>query len=112
LRPELIIARQEILTRQMNLTLQKNAMLPDLRLAATHTTIGLGSRLDGNGTFIDANGDPVTANALRSLTSTHFNSWTVGLNLNVPLGFRYERAQVRDARLALAQSYLALKSNE
>jgi outer membrane protein TolC len=112
LRPELLIARQEILIKQKNLTLQKNSQLPDLRLQASHTTVGLGSRLDGSGTFIDANGDPVTNNALRSLVGTHFNDWTVGLALNVPLGYRYEYAQVRDARLALAQSYLALKTSE
>ncbi len=111
-RPELVIARQDILAKQMNLTLQKNALLPDLRLQATHTTIGLGSRLDGNGTFLDANGDAVTSNALRSLASHQFNNWQVGLNLNVPLGFRYERAQIRDARLALTQSYLLLKNEE
>ncbi len=112
LRPELVMARQDIMTKQMNLTLRKNEMLPDLRLQATHTTIGLGSRLDGNGTFLDANGDAVTSNALRSLTSSHFNNWQVGLNLNIPLGFRHEAAQIRDARLALTQSYLALKNHE
>lgn len=112
LRPELLIARQEILVKQKNLTLQKNSLLPDLRLQATHTTVGLGSRLDGNGTFLDASGDPVTNNALRSLSGTHFNNWTVGLTMNVPLGYRQEYAQVRDARLALTQSYIALKTSE
>jgi hypothetical protein len=112
LRPELLIARQEIVVRQKNLILQKNSLLPDLRLQATHTTVGLGSRLDGSGTFLDANGDPVTNNALRSLVGSHFNNWTVGLTLNVPLGYRYEYAQIRDARLALTQSYLALKNSE
>jgi hypothetical protein len=112
LRPELLIARQEILVKQKNLTLQKNALLPDLRLQATHTTIGLGSRLDGSGTFLDANGDPVTNNALRSLLGTHYNNWTVGLTMNVPLGYRYEYAQIRDARLALTQSFIALKNSE
>lgn len=112
LRPELVMARQDIMTKQMQLTVRKNEMLPDLRLQATHTTIGLGSRLDGNGTFLDANGEAVTNNALRSLTSSHFNSWQVGLNLNVPLGFRHEAAQIRDARLSLMQSYHALKNHE
>ena len=112
MRPELLIARQEILVKQKNLTLQKNALLPDLRLQATHTTVGLGSRLDGNGTFFDANGEQVTNNALRSLAEHRFNNWTVGLTMNVPLGYRYEHAQIRDARLALTQSYLALKTSE
>lgn len=112
MRPELLIARQDIIAKQMNLALQKNQSLPDLRLAATHTTVGLGSRLDGNGTFIDANGVPTTNNALRSLVGSHFNNWTVGLNMTVPLGYRFELAQVRDAQLALTQSYVLLKNHE
>lgn len=112
LRPELLIARQEVVVKQKNLLLQKNALLPDLRFQATHTTVGLGSRLDGSGTFLDANGDPVTNNALRSLVGTHYNNWTVGLTMNIPLGYRYEYAQIRDARLALTQSFLALKTTE
>ena len=100
------------MVKQKNLTLQKNTLLPDVRLQATHTTVGLGSRLDGNGTFLDANGDPNTDNALRSLLEHRFNNWTVGLTMNVPLGYRYEYAQIRDARLALTQAYIALKTSE
>ena len=111
-RPELILARQEVKAKQWNLQLQKNFMLPDLRFQATHTTLGLGSRLDGSGTFLDANGQPVTSNALRSLVGSHYNDWTVGLTLNVPLGFRHEHTQLRDARLQLAQAYALLKSQE
>ena len=111
-RPELILARQEVKARQWNLVVQKNFMLPDLRLQATHTTVGLGSRLDGSGTFLDANGLPVTSNALHSLAGGHFNDWTVGLTLNVPLGFRHEHAQLRDARLQIAQAYATLKNQE
>src|SRR5205085_11126072 len=109
-RPELILARADLKSRQFNLVVQKNFMMPDLRLQATHTTVGLGSRLDGSGTFLDANGQPVTSNALRSLVGSHFNDWTVGLTLNVPLGFRHEHAQLRDARLQIAQAYALLKN--
>lgn len=112
LRPELLLARQDLKARQWNIVLQKNFMLPDLRFQATHTLVGLGTRLDGGGTIADANGDPVTSNALRSLVGAHYSDWTVGLNLSVPLGYRREHANLRDARLQLAQGYVLLKNQE
>ncbi len=112
LRPELVIAREELQARHLQLRAQKNSLLPDLRFQATHTTVGLGTRLDGDATFINAAGQPQTTNALQSLTGTHFNNWTVGLNLNVPIGYRAEHAAVRQSRLELAKSYHVLKDQE
>src|SRR5262249_19748367 len=62
-------------------------------------------RLDGTGTLR-------SDNALRDLASDHFTNWTAGVQLAVPLGFRQEHAALRQARLALAQSYLVLKDQE
>lgn len=112
LRPELVMARQDIKAKHYNLIAQKNTFLPDLRFQATYQLNGLGSTLSGNGTVLDANGDPITNNALRSLVSNQFTSWTTGLTLNVPIGYRYEHAKVRDARMQLAQSYILLKTQE
>jgi outer membrane protein TolC len=111
LRPELILARQDLKAKQFALTAAKTLLKPDLRLQATYSLVGLGSRLDGNGTFEGANG-PQTTNSLRSLTSGDFVNWTVGLTMNMPIGFRNELAQVRQARLALAQAYAILKDQE
>jgi outer membrane protein TolC len=102
LRPELIMARQEVKTRQLNLIEAKNNLLPDLRAFATYDINGIGNRLDGaqiNNTF-------------RSLASDHFNNWQLGLNLNYPFGYRQAYASVRIARLQLAQSYALLKEQE
>ena len=43
LRPELTLAREELKARQLNLITQRNFLQPDLRLAATYSTVGLGS---------------------------------------------------------------------
>jgi outer membrane protein TolC len=102
LRPELIMAREELKIRQMNLIVQKNALLPDLRSFANYDINGIGTRLDGAG----------TNNAFRSLASNHFNNWEVGLAFQVPIGFRAAHAGVRRARLELAQSYALLKEQE
>src|SRR5262249_10413181 len=102
LRPELYIARQEVKVNQFNLILQKNTLLPDVRLIANYDVNDIGTRLDGP----DAN------NALRNLASNHFHNWTVGVRANVPLGFRFANSNVRIARLNLARSFDVLVYEE
>src|SRR5207302_10829859 len=53
-----------------------------------------------------------SSDLFKSLSSAHFNDYAVGLNLSVPLGFRFEHASVRTARLQLAQAYYVLKDQE
>jgi outer membrane protein TolC len=102
-RPELILARQEVKAAQMNLTLQKNSLLPDLRFAATYDINSIGSRLDGP--------DP-TLNAFRSLPDNHFNNWSAQLRLTMPIGWRNAHANVRIAQLEVARAYETLADNE
>lgn len=112
LKPELVLARQNLRLAQYNLIVAKNFLKPDLRAFAQYQPAGFGTSLDGTGTFVDGAGTTRTANAWRSLVSDHFNDWSVGLTLNIPLGYRVENAAVRQGRLALAQSYLLLKDQE
>jgi outer membrane protein TolC len=105
LRPELILAREEVRATQLNLLSTRNSLLPDLRFTSTYNINGIGSQLDGAGA------DPNT-NALRSLAGDHFNSWSVGLTLNMPIGYRNAHANLRIQRLGLARSYQVLRDNE
>ncbi|MFL5241856.1 MAG: TolC family protein [Gemmataceae bacterium] len=102
LRPELVIARQDLKFRQLDLINQKNLLLPDLRFLSTYDVNALGSRIDG----------PDPNNAFRNLASDRFNNWSVGLQLNVPLGFRDANSAVRVARLNLMRSYNTLRDQE
>jgi outer membrane protein TolC len=111
-RPELVLARENVRYQQYQLAIQKNLLKPDLRFFANYIPTGFGTTLNGTGQFISGTGTPVTSNALQSLASDHFNNWTIGLNMNVPIGFRFEHAAVRNARLALAQSFWLLKDQE
>ena len=86
----------------MNVIVQKNGLLPDLRAFFSYDLNSIGSRLDG----------PDTNNAFRNLASNGFNDWTVGLRLQVPLGYRIAHAQLRQAQLQLARSYEVLHDNE
>jgi outer membrane protein TolC len=106
LRPELILARQELKFRQLDLINTKNLLLPDLRFAAAYGLTGLGGRLDGP----DTTGPD--ANAFRSLAADKFTDWSVGLRLNMPIGYRDAHAQTRVARLNLARSYLVVRDQE
>jgi outer membrane protein TolC len=113
LRPELIALRQEVKLRQLDMELQKNFLKPDLRFVSRYGISGLGSTLTGPGTEFDATtGQFRPAAALRNLATTNFSDWNLGLTLNVPLGYRYEHASLRRARLALAQAGAALASEE
>jgi outer membrane protein TolC len=108
LRPELILARQEVKFRQFDLISQKNLLKPDLRFFASYDMNGLGTRLDGP----PAAPGNTNGNALASLTDNIFNSWQLGFRLDVPIGFREAHAAVRQARLNLSRSYLQLKDQE
>ena len=118
LRPELILARQDLKFRQLDLIAQKNALKPDLRFFATYDINGLGTRLDGSAIRlaggVDANGNPLTepGNALKSLDSNHFNDWELGLRMDIPLGFRDAHSAVRAAQLNLKRSYFQLEDTE
>jgi outer membrane protein TolC len=102
-RPELILARQDLKTQELNLIRQRNFLLPDLRFIGTDQVHSLGSRLDG--------GDSPN-NALHNLVSTPFNNWTLGLQLSVPIGYRAAHAAVREAQLAVRRSWWSLRTDE
>jgi outer membrane protein TolC len=103
LQPELVIAREQIKASQMHVIDAKNRLLPDVRFTSTYNVNGIGNRLDGP--------DPTT-NALRDLASDHFNSWSIGLRADIPIGFRDANAGLRLARLTLAQAYWSLRTDE
>jgi outer membrane protein TolC len=111
-KPELAIVRDNLRVAQYQLVQQKNFLRPDLRFSALYSPVGFGNRLDGNDNIVDGAGNVHPSNALRSLASDHFNEWSMGLTLSVPLGYRLEHASVRAARLQLAQSYYLLKDQE
>lgn len=115
-RPEMVLARQDLKFRQLDLLLQKNGLRPDLRFFANYDVNGIGTQLDGgpDRVLIDDFGQQTltSRNALANLTDNEFNSWTIGFRLDVPIGFRDAHAQVRTARLNLARSYFQLKDQE
>ena len=111
-RPELVLARQDVKFRQLDLVLQKNSLLPDVRFGATYDVNSIGTQLDGSSVSTDANGSTFPDNALRSLANNNFNTWQIFLRADIPLGFRDAHATVRTAKLNLARSLQVLKNQE
>jgi outer membrane protein TolC len=113
LRPELMLARQELKFRQLDLMLQKNLRRPDLRGYAAYDIAGLGTRLGGATNDINlANGSVLPGNAFGNLADNRFNSWTIGFRLDVPLGFRDANGLVRQSQLNMTRSYVQLRDAE
>jgi outer membrane protein TolC len=102
-RPELMIIRQEVKARQLDLLNQKNLRRPDLRLLTSYDIAGLGPRLDGGGD---------RTNAFRSLAANNFNTWQVGLRLDMPIGFRDANGLVRQADLNLKSTFFQMLDAE
>jgi outer membrane protein TolC len=101
LRPELVLARQDLKFRQLDLINSQNLLMPDLRFTSTYALNGIGTHLDGN-----------AENAFRSLASDRFTNWALGLRFSYLIGYRDAHAQVHQARLNLARSYLVLRDQE
>ena len=49
----------------------------------------------------------IPGNALASFGNNQFNSWTIGLRMDMPIGFRDANAPVREAQMNLARSYFS-----
>jgi outer membrane protein TolC len=102
-RPELLLARQDLKFRQLDLIRQRNNLLPDLRFVAMDELHSVGSQLDGGRS---------PQNAFHELVTDPFNNFSLGLQASIPIGFRAAHAAVRDSRLALERSYVSLRTEE
>jgi len=96
-RPELLIARQEVKARQLDLLNQKQQRMPDARFFTSYDVNALNAGL---------------GSSLGSLGENQFNSWQVGLRLDMPIGFRDANALTRQSQLSLWKSYEQLRDSE
>ena len=68
--PSLILAREQLKADQLNVRLAENALLPDLRFAATYDVNSIGGRLDGPDT-----GRPTTPSATWPPITSTIGRW-------------------------------------
>jgi hypothetical protein len=83
--------------RQLDLLNQKQQRMPDARLFTSYDVNALNSGL---------------GSSLGNLGQNQFNSWQVGLRLDMPIGFRDANALTRQSQLSLWKSYEQLRDSE
>ncbi|MCG8449211.1 MAG: TolC family protein [Pirellulales bacterium] len=106
-RAELRRQRFETRRRELEWIASKNFLLPRFDLIGRYRWRGFGQDLldpDGSSTRFD--------NAYEDLTSGDFQEWQVGLELNVPIGFRRGFAAARNAELQLCRERAILREQE
>jgi outer membrane protein TolC len=85
----------------------RNFLLPRLDAVGRYRWVGFGDDL------IDPNSNrPPFDNAFQTLTGGDFQEWQLGLEMNVPIGFRRELANLRNNQLRLARERAVLQDQE
>ncbi len=111
LRPELRQQKWEIKKRQLALAYSKNSLLPQLNAVGMYRYLGLGDHL--------ANYDNPTprfplpeSGAWNEIATGDFQEFRLGLEFAMPVGFRRELSNVRNAQVKLAQEHARLEDME
>ncbi|MEX0936436.1 MAG: TolC family protein [Pirellulales bacterium] len=110
-RVEIRKEKWQVKERELQLIAAKNHLLPRLDAVARMRWLGMGDDLLDN----ERSGiSPVApgSNAFESLTGGDFQEWQLGLQLNVPIGFRLEHSAIRHHQLLLEQERRVLQELE
>jgi outer membrane protein TolC len=110
--PTLRQERWEIKKRELALQFSKNALLPQLDAVGLYRWLGLGDNLIGSGRSGNNFGNPAGANAWDELTEGDYQEFRFGVQYGVPIGFRRELANVRNAQLKLSREIARLEDME
>ncbi len=109
---ELRRQRWRIKQRELELVAAKNYLLPRLDAIAQYTWNGMGQNMIGSASNgVDA-ATGIQDNAYQSLFHGDYQSWELGFQATVPIGFRKEMSGVRNAELALARERAKLQDEE
>ncbi len=116
-RPELIQQRWRVKTREMELILARNQLLPRLDVGAQYRWLGVGDNLihaERNGIpFKDIASDSGQGStAWEELTGGKYQEFSLLFQYDMPIGFRRELAAVRHAQLRLARDKVVLEDLE
>lgn len=106
-RPELKRQRLQVERRQLDLRANRNFLMPQLDATGRYRWRGFGRDLAGD------SGDYGQFNsAWTNLVAGNFQEWQLGVELDVPLGFRRAHAAVHHAELNLARERAILVEQE
>ncbi len=109
-RPELRQERWEIKKRELALAYSKNSLLPELNVSGIYRWIGNGDTFGEEG---DSPAFPQPGSgALNNLYDGNFQEFALSAEFRMPIGFRRELANVRNAQLKLAREIARLEDTE
>jgi len=116
-RPDLESSKYAIDTKQVNFTVARNQLLPQLDLKLTKGSPGIaGDKIlyPDNNPFLPPIGieKGYASQAFRDAFKFLYNNWTVGVTLSIPFGDVFGRANYAYAKLDLEQSQARLKNQE
>ncbi len=121
-RPELRQERWEIKKKELSLAYSKNSLLPELNVTGIYRWLGLGKDFARSGAT-----DPFPApdptvrppqppqnksGAWNELFDGDFQEFAIGVDYRLPVGFRRELSNVRNAQLKLAREIARLEDME
>ena len=109
-RPELRQERWEIKKRELALAHSKNGLLPELNVTGTYRWLGNGNLFATQGSD-EAFPSPNSA-AVNQLFGGNFQELALSGEFRMPIGFRRELANVRNAQLKLAREIARLEDVE
>lgn len=110
-RVELRRQKWQIKSLQLQLDAARSLVRPSLNAVAGYNRLGFGDTLGGQGVYDPILGTP-TNSALGSMTHDNLNSWTVGMQFNMPIGLRQARSQARNYELQVAKANAVLAAQE
>lgn len=117
-RPDLEASRHTLKNRELDLSIARNQLLPDLSLTANYWSPGIsGTQLlyqDNNplGGVVIGNIPGTSTDSLRDAMNFKYRNWAVELTLTIPTNLIFSRAQEAQARLTLEQSLADIQNQE
>jgi outer membrane protein TolC len=105
-RVELRRQKWQIRRRELELVAARNFLKPRLDAVALYRWRGFGD------TLVAPRGPTGFESAYQNLTTGRFQEWQLGLQLDIPIGFRREFAALRNAELRLARERAVLEEQE
>lgn len=106
-RVELRRSRWRVRQRELELIASKNHLMPRLDAVGRYRFRGFGDDL------LNSSGSrPRFDNAYEDLTSGDFQEWQLGVELDMPIGFRRAHTAVRNAELLLARDRALLEDQQ
>ncbi len=109
-RPELRQERWEVKKKELALAYSKNGLLPELNVSMLYRWLGLGNKYGTSGNSQDF--PSADSAALNELYGGNFQELQLGGTFAMPIGFRRELANVRNAQLKLARELARVEDME